>query len=321
MPPVLTGSFANHLAPGLKAIIGANFMGRETTYTSYYNMGTTNRKFEDYAAATGLPIAVEKPEGVDVQSFDPLESAAAGIGGGPAGTKRLTPKVYAIGAEVSMEAWEDDLYVNNGSAVREVGNGIADSLAERLEIEAHSPFINGFDTTTFTVLPDASAFIATSHASIVGAQGPAQANRPATDVDLNLTSLRASFIRMRKWKNDQGLRIPAFAKPKTLYVTPDFEYDALELLRSTDRPDTANRAVNVTAGMVNVVSDAYLSDETSSDMWLVQAQRHFAEFLWRKRPFFDSFDDRRKRIAIFVGLERFVAQPVHWLGWDGCPGA
>src|SRR3990172_7062762 len=248
MPPVLTGSFANHLTPGLRAIMGANLMGRETTYTSYYNMGTTNRKFEDYAAATGLPIAVEKPEGADIQSFDPLESAAAGIGGG-------------------------------------------------------------------------SAFIASCHVSIVGAQGPAQANRPSVDVDLNLTSLRASFIRMRKWKNDQGLRIPAFAKPKTLYVTADFEYDALELLRSTDRPDTANRVTNVTAGAVNVIADAYLSDESGSDMWLVQAQRHFAEFLWRKRPFFDSFDDRRKRIAIFVGLERFVGQPVHWLGWDGCPGA
>src|SRR3989304_8847529 len=107
MPPVLTGSFANHLAPGLRAIIGANLMGRETTYTSYYNMGTTNRKFEDYAAATGLPIAVEKPEGADIQSFDPLESAAAGIGGGPAGTKRPTPKGYAIRAGGPREGREE----------------------------------------------------------------------------------------------------------------------------------------------------------------------------------------------------------------------
>lgn len=310
MPPVTTGSFANHLAPGIREIVGTSLEGRESFYSLYHNVETSKRNYEDILAGTGLPIATEKPQGVNIQSFDPVEGS----------TKRITPKVYAIGMEVSEEAWDDDLYSSSGSAIRAGANGIADSLAERVELEGHRPFTaEGFVTTTYTVLPDSTAFFATTHAPITGAGGPAQANRPSTDVDLTVTSFRAAITQARKLKNDQGLRIPGFAMPDTLFVPPDLEYDAREILYSTNRPDTMNRVENVTKGAMSLVVDPYLSDD--ADAWFVKAKRHYSYFMWRKRPVMDSFDDRRARVAVHVGLERFAVQPVHWLGWYGTTGA
>lgn len=309
MPPITTGSFANHLAPGIREIVGTSLEGREAFYSQYHNVETTKRNYEDYLAGTGLPIAGEKPQGTNIQSFDALEGT----------TKRLTPKVYAIGMEVTEEAWEDDLYSSSGSAIRAGASGIADSLAERAEIEGHRPFTAEGFTTTFSVLPDSTAFIATAHAPITGGAGPTQANRPSTDVDLTVTSFRAALTAAKKLKNDQGLRIPGFTQYTTLFVPPDLEFDAKEILNSSMRPDTMNNVENVSKGAVSLVVDPYLSDD--SDAWYLKAKKHYSYFLWRKRPVMDSFDDRRARVAIHVGLMRFSCAPIHWLGWYGTTGA
>lgn len=311
MPPSLTTSFANHMAPGIRQIVGTNLGGRKSYYSMINNVETTVRNYEDYLAGTGLPIAVEKPQGENITAYDPIEGT----------TKRLTPKVYAIAMEVSEEAWDDDLYANKGSAIRDGANGLADSVAERVEIEAHRPWTaEGFvaaATSLWTVLPDASGFFATSHASITGGQGPTQANRPTTEADLTVTSLRAALIQGRKYKNDQGLRIPAISQFSTLIVSPDDEYNANEIIKSPERPDTANRVTNVTPNLT-IMCDPYLSDDT--DAWFLQAPKHYAYFLWRKRPVLDSFDDRRARVAIHTILCRFSNAPVHWLGNYGTTG-
>lgn len=322
MPPVNTGQVSNHLAPGLMAIIGANLGGRESFYSTLCNVGTSERNYEDILAATGLPVAVEKQQGTDIQSFDILEGT----------TKRLTHKVFAIGGEVTFEAWEDDLYKGKGSAIRQLADGISDSLAERVELEAHAPFILGFTSGQYTVLPSGLNWFNTAHTPVTGAQGPTQQNRPSTDSDLTLTALRTAFTTMRKYKNDQGLRIPGFAKPAQLIVSPDFEYTAKELLGSQYRPDASpgstsgpnNMLPNVTQNAVSLLVDPYMTAGTTSgsaDAWYVKCARHNLEFLWRKRPFFDSFDERRSRTAVFIGGERFSVNPIHYLGYYGSVGA
>jgi hypothetical protein len=92
----------------------------------------------------------------------------------------------------------------------------------------------------------------------------------------------------------------------------------MEIIKSPDRPDTANRSINVTPSL-SILVDPYLSDDT--DAWFLQAKKHYAYFLWRKRPVLDSFDDRRARVAIHTILGRFSNAPVHWLGNYGSTGA
>jgi len=307
MAGINTGSVAEHLAPGIRDIIGTRLGGRESHYSRLYNVESTVRNYEDYLDGTGLPIAVTKPQGVDIQSYDPIEGS----------TKRLTPAVTAIGFEVTEEAWEDDLYANQGSVIREAANGLADSLAERVEIDAHRPFnAEGFDGT-FTVLPDSSEFFNVTHVPITGGQGVSQGNEPSTNADLNVTSLRTCFTTFKRYKDDQNKRIPGFVRAVSLHVPPELEYVAEEILQRGNRPDTANLVKNVTGGAVSVHCDPYMD---GTDDWFVRSANIRTYFLWRWRPRMDSFDDRRARVSIHVAYQRYSYAPVHWLGWYGSQG-
>lgn len=304
-----TGGFSNHLAPGLRGIIGTNLKERSAFYTQFYDMETSKRNFEDYLAATGLPVASQKPQGEAISTADPLE--------GP--TKRINFDVWGLGFEVSEEAWDDDLYATQGSALRDAANNIADGLAERVEIEAHAPYgATGFTGTTFGVLPNNLSFFNTAHTPIAGGEASNQANRPSSPVAFSVTSFRDAEIAVMKYTNDRGLRIPGFTKLSKLIIPPDLKHIAAEVMQSGMRPDTVNPIKNVTANAVSIIVTPYI---TVSTHWILQAQKHFLKFFWRWRPRFDNFDDRSRRIAKFIGYERFDAVPIHWLGHFGSTGA
>ncbi len=311
----VTGQFSEHLAPGLREIVGTRLGGRETIYSQITNVETSTRNFEDYLAAAGLPIATLKEEGDDIVAYDPLEG----------GKLRISHEVYGIGFEVSEEAHDDDLYSGSGSALTEAGNGLADSLAEVVEIQANRFFnTEGFATSSvpsfMRTLPDNVNTISvfnTAHNPVSGGESGAQANRPSTDVDLSVTSLRAAFITFKRYKNDRNLRVPAISFPNRLVVPPDLEFDANEIVGNPTRTDSANDIVNVTKGKVKVIVNTYMDD---TDAWILLAPKHFLTFLWRKRPQMDSFDDRRSRTAVFLGWERFGKAAVHWIGTYGTSG-
>src|SRR5512139_1214952 len=251
-----TQGFASHLAPGIREVVGTNLMGRESYYSRLLKVETSARNYEGWLAASGLPAAPEKPELQAIQSYDPLEG----------GTKRLSHTVYAIGFEVSEEAWEDDLYAGKGSALRDAATGLADSLAEVAEIQG-ARFFNSEAWATATVatfartLPDNSSTVGvynTAHGVIAGGEAGTQSNRPSTDVDLTVTSYRAGLTQFRKWKNDRNMRIPGFTEPAMLVVAPDSEWDAREILQSANRPDTANNVENVTKGATGLTVHPYM---------------------------------------------------------------
>lgn len=306
-----TTTMSQHLAPGFREIVGTNLGGRESVYSTLLNMKSTERNYEDILNASGLPMATEKPELQPIQRYDPLEGS----------TKRVNMTVYAIGCEFSEEVWEDDLYKGNGSAIRDAGSGLADSLAELVEIQAHR-FFNSEAFLTSAVpaflrpLPDnvstISLFSKVGHNPIAGGEAAAQTNQPTTDVDLTITSYRAGLVQFRRWRNDRNMRIPGFTSPQTLLVAPEGEYDAQEIVNSASRPDQSNPNVaNVTKGKTAVKVSPYCDD---TDAWFLLGAKHFLDFYWRWRPRMDSFDDRSSRAAVMVSYLRFGMIAKHWLG-------
>lgn len=312
MPPAASGAFSNHAAPGIMGIVGTQLRRRsgQRYWPGLYNVMTSKRQYEDVLAAAGLPVAPEKPEGQAIVAVDPLEGD----------TQRVFHDEWGIGFEVTQTNWEDDLMATKGSALRAASTGIADSLVERQEIEGHRPFnTEGFDGSTFTVLPDDSGLFATSHVPIAGGEAPAQANRPSPDVAFTLTAYRNALITFRQYVNDRGLRIPDYTQARNLITTENNRYTAMETVRSGTRPDQENSAFgNVTQNATGIVITPYI---TVSTHWFIQAVRHFMLWLWRRQPAFDSFDDRRRRVAIFLGFQRFSIFPHHWIGMYGSTGA
>lgn len=311
-----TASFAEHLEPGLREIVGTNLEGRQSFYSQLMRVETSERNFEDYLYASGLPIAQLKAELAPIVSVDPIEGS----------TKRVSHNVYAMGFEVSEEAWEDDLYKGKGSALRDAANGLSDSLAEAVEIQAHrffnaEGFLEAAVPSFLQTLPDAAATVSvfnSAHGPISGGEAGSQANRPSTDADLTVTSYRAGLTQFKNWKNDRNLRIPGFTEPQILLVPLDLEYEAKEIVQNPTRVDSANDIQNVTRGGVTVVVDPYLDD---SDAWVLIGRKHWLIHLWRWRPRMDSFDDRRSRAAVMVAYERFSHIAVAWQGVYGTNGA
>ena len=318
MPPLTTGSMAEHLKPGLMAIVGTEFDGREAMYSRLYNVKTTRRNFEEVLGATGLPIAVMKPQGVDIQRFDPR-----------AGNKlRLDPETFALGCEYTEEAWDDDLYGGDGSMLRASLRDLVEGIAERVELEAHIPFtVAGFTTAQFSgtgtvkVLPGATsaaddAFFSDTHQPISGAQGIAQSN--IVVADFNTTSYNDALVKFRRLRDDQGKRIGAMIRPEVLVGPPEMELAFREVVQSGSRVDQLNPGVtNVNKGATSILIDAYLDDV---DSWFIRGSRHYLWFLWRWRPRQDTFDDRSARVMVHVIYCRFVARPVHYFGWLGSLG-
>jgi hypothetical protein len=306
----MSGAFADHLSPGIMLVAGTELKRRNGRryWPMFWQTTTSQRQFEDVLYAAGLPIAPEKPEGQAILAYDPLEG----------NTKRIFHDEWGIGFQVTQNAWEDDLMATKGSALRAAAAGIPDALIERQEIQGHEIFNTpGFDGT-ITTLPDSSAFFAASHLPVAGGEAPAQPNRFSPDVALSLSAFRNAEIAFMNYVNDRGLRIPDYFTINRLITAPANKHLALELMRSPTRPDQDNPAFpNVTQGGAIPVVTPYI---VTSTHWFLQATLHHLLMLWRRTPAYDSFDDRNRRIATFVGFQRMSFFPYFYGGMWGSVG-
>ncbi|MDO8793692.1 MAG: hypothetical protein Q7J25_03635 [Vicinamibacterales bacterium] len=180
---------------------------------------------------------------------------------------------YELAFKTSKEALDDEQEESVSDAARALGA----SMTYTYNLDHANQFINGFSSTTGS--PDGSALFATGHA-LVG--GGTNANRAATDADLSTAALREALNVCGDTVDDAGKLIPW--TPQILLVPRELSWLAKELIHSTDRSDTADRATNVFKDDgLTVVSWQYLTDP---DAWFLldSAGKHWVRTYWRERP-------------------------------------
>jgi phage major head subunit gpT-like protein len=96
---------------------------------------------------------------------------------------------------------------------------------------------NGFSSTYAG--GDGQALFSTAHPLV---SGGTNSNTPATQVDLNETSLEAAVIQIAAWTDERGLLIAA--KPKKLIVPPALMFVADRLLETELRVGTNDNDIN-----------------------------------------------------------------------------
>lgn len=286
----LSGSFSRHLAPGYRDIVGTTFRSWDAFYSRIFSTETTTRSYEDYFGATGIPRAVAKAEAQPISFYDPIEGSSL----------RITPAARAIGVQISREAWDDDLYKNK-SALRKSASGLARAAIEDVEVQA----ADVFNTFASYLGVDGVAWASTAHTRLDG--GANQANRPAVDAALSLTSYRNALLQFDKWVDDRGNKIRGY--PRMLIVPTDLIHRAEEIVTSTGKPGTADNDPNVTKNATSILRWPYL---TSTTAWGVLGSDHWFKWLWRTRPEMDSYDDRDKKVAKFTIWSRFGYGVPHW---------
>ena len=211
------------LLPGLNALFGLEYARYGEEHKEIYDTETSERSFEEETKLSGFSAAPVKNEGSAI-AYDNAQEAF---------TARYTHVTIAQGFSLTEEAIEDNLY---DSLSARYTKALARSMAYTKQVRAASVLNGGFTTS---VGGDGVALFSTQHPLV---SGGVNSNTPATQADLNETSLEAAVIQISLWTDERGLLIAA--RPKKLIVPPSLQFVATRLLETELRVGTADNDIN-----------------------------------------------------------------------------
>ena len=212
------------LLPGLNALFGLEYARYGEEHKEIYETETSERSFEEETKLSGFSAAPVKNEG-QAMAYDNAQEAW---------TSRYTHETIALGFSLTEEAIEDNLY---DSLSGRYTKALARAMAYTKQVKAANVLNNGF-TAGYTG-GDGQTLFSTAHPLV---SGGVNSNRPATNADLNETSLENAVIQIAAWTDERGLLIAA--KPKKLVVPPALQFVATRLLETELRVGTADNDIN-----------------------------------------------------------------------------
>ena len=211
------------LLPGLNALFGLEYGRYEDEHAEIYETESSERSFEEEVKLSGFGAAPVKAEGSAISYDNAQESFTA----------RYNHETVAMGFSITEEAMEDNLY---DSLSARYTKALARGMAYTKQTKAASLLNTGF--TTFNS-GDGVTLFNTAHPTV---QGTTNSNRPATDADLNETSLEQAVIDIAAFTDERGLLIAA--RPRKLIIPPALMFVATRLLETTQRVGTADNDIN-----------------------------------------------------------------------------
>ena len=291
------------LLPGLNALFGMEYKRYGEEHKEIYETESSERSFEEETKLSGFSAAPVKNEG----------SAIAYDNGQEAWTARYTHETIALGFSITEEAIEDNLY---DSLSARYTKALARAMYYTKEVKGAAVLNNGFSAAV--TYGDGQPLFSTSHPLV---SGGVNSNRPATNADLNETSLENAVIQIAAWTDERGLLIAA--KPRKLVVPPNLMFTATRLLQTELRVATADNDVNALKMMGSIPEgfsvNHYLTD---TNAWFLTTDvpnglKHFV-----RTPMQNSMDgDFDTGNVRYKARERYSFGVSDPLGIFGSPGA
>ena len=200
------------LLPGLNGLFGLSYKTYENQHTEIFETESSDRSFEEETKLAGFGQAPVKTEGAGI-AYDTAQETF---------TARYVHETIAMGFSITEEAIEDNLY---DSLSARYTKALARAMAYTKQVKAASILNNAFSGSF--LYGDGVALCSTSHPTVGGA---VNANRPASDVDLNETALEDAYIGIAAWVDERGLLMAA--KPKKLVIHPSNTFVATRVLET-----------------------------------------------------------------------------------------
>jgi hypothetical protein len=250
--PVALSQIRDLLLPGLWGVSG-KYPQIERQWSQVFDRTDSNMALERRVAARYLGYAQLKNEGAPT-SFD--------NNAGQRYVYNAEHKEIGLGYAITRKAIDDNLYK---AEFGPSNDGLMESFVQTEELYGADIFNTG-TTYTASIGGDGVALFSTSHPI----DGNTIGNTPATQVDLNETSLLNSLIAIRTtWRDNAGLKV--YARGRKAIIPPNLEPIAIRLFRSDLRPGTASNDVNAILGMNDSLRDGYMVWDylTSSYAWFV----------------------------------------------------
>ncbi len=280
------------LLPGLNALFGLEYSRYGEEHKEIYETETSERSFEEETKLSGFTAAPVKAEGSAI-AYDNAQEAW---------TARYNHETIALGFSLTEEAIEDNLY---DSLSARYTKALARAMAYTKQVKAAAVLNNGF-SGTYTGGDGVSLF-STQHPLV---SGGTNSNTPATQADLNETSLENAVIQIAAWTDERGLLIAA--KPRKRIVPPALKFVATRLLQTELRVGTNDNDVNAIKNNGSI-PDGYTQNHflTDPNAWFLTTDvpnglKHFV-----RMPLQNSMDG-----DFDTGNVRYKARERYSFGWS-----
>ena len=182
------------------------------------------------------------------------------------GTVRYTPYTFALGARITEESVEDEMY----GIVPKIGAELGAAAQYEIEIQAFKVLTMGLAYwSRYGIQPHRTNCRVSFKIDHAIARGGSYPNRPATATDLSQAAIEEALTNFRLIVNESGLPMPKTGKK--LIVPPQLEWVAKRLLLSEYEPDSANNAINTVNKALKYEITHYLTDP---GQWVVTADMH-----------------------------------------------
>ncbi len=283
--------------PFIDMILFENLDAPSLTYTSVFDVRSSERAFEETTGYSGFGLFSEKESDGGVVDYDSILQLY---------DKRFVHLTYAKGFQASEEAQADDIDGIISAAAPALGRAAQSSI----ETLAWNVFNNGFSSET---TPDGQALFANAHPLAGGGTFD-----NLISGDLANSTLESAITSFDTIVDERGL--PVELSPTMLVYPSQLRFQAAVVLQSELRPGTANNDINAVnrLGLVQLMSK-YLSDD---DNWFVGAPSNQSKlmFYWREEPRTDHVLDFDTGNAKSKMTYRCSVGAADWRGWVGGQG-
>ena len=240
------GQLVKELEPGLNALFGLEYKRYENQHAEIFDTENSDRAFEEEVMLSGFENASVKSEGAAVVYDNAQETFTA----------RYQHETIALAFALTEENIEDNLYDKISTRYTKA---LARSMANTKQVKAANVLNNAFDNAFAG--GDGVALCSDAHPIIAGTFK----NEPTTAADLSETSLEQAMIDIAAMTDERGLKIAA--RGMKMIIHPNQQFVAERLMKSGQRPGTADNDVNAmkSMGMVpqGFVVNNFLSDTES----------------------------------------------------------
>jgi hypothetical protein len=296
--------FRKQLQEGLNAVFGQEYARYPEEWRECFEIGRSDKAFEEDVLLVGFGGAPVKPEGEGVGYDEGAESYVS----------RYTHETIALAFAITEEAEEDGLY---GSLGAKYSRALARSLQHTKEVKGANVLNNAFDATNY---PGGDA-VSLCNASHPQWGGGLQSNTLATPADLSEASLEQAALDVSAFDDDRG--IPIACQIKKLIIPTELQFVATRLLMTPYRTNTADNDVSAIYTLGTVGEGFAVNHRlTDPDAWFLitdcpDGLKHFI----RKpvsRGLEGDFETGNLR---YKARERYSFGWSDWRGAYGSPGA
>lgn len=255
---ITSSSLSYALDEVVSILANESFFGEQFYMPLLYNVRTSGKRRERTASLGGLTLWGTKTstqaadEDATPQEFE----------------KDFSHTAYAKQVPIARELIDDQEF----GLLEDIGQQLGATAAMTMESKAAEVFNNAF---TSALSEDGLTLCNSAHLNAAG--GNSQSNTGTAA--LTMANIKTTRTNMRGYTNYRGDKLNVM--PDELAVPNALEEDAWEIVRSSGRPDTTNRADNFYNGMFNLYVWPWLTD--ANNWFMMASQLRKQNLLWFQR--------------------------------------